>query len=145
VAVKVDRDERPDVDARYQAAVSAISGQGGWPLTAFLTPDGRPYFGGTYIPRDDRYGRPGFGRVLLAMAQVWRERRDEALETAGSVMAAIEHNESFSGRGGELTLALVDKIAGSIAFASSTRATAASVRSPSFPIRRRSTCCWKWR
>ena len=60
VAVKVDRDERPDVDARYQAAVSAISGQGGWPLTAFLTPDGRPYFGGTYFPRDDRYGRPGF-------------------------------------------------------------------------------------
>jgi hypothetical protein len=114
VAVKVDRDERPDVDARYQAAVSAISGQGGWPLTAFLTPDGRPYFGGTYIPRDDRYGRPGFGRVLEAMAQVWREQREEALDTAGSVMAAIEHNESFSGRGGELTLALVDKIAGSI-------------------------------
>jgi uncharacterized protein len=114
VAVKVDRDERPDVDARYQAAVSAISGQGGWPLTAFLTPDGRPYFGGTYIPRDDRYGRPGMGRVLLAMAQVWRERRDEALETAGSVMAAIEHNESFSGSGGSLSLELVDKIAASI-------------------------------
>ena len=114
VAVKVDRDERPDVDARYQAAVSAISGQGGWPLTAFLTPDGRPYFGGTYIPRDDRYGRPGMGRVLLAMAQVWRERRDEALETAGSVMAAIEHNESFSGRNGTLSLELVDKIAASI-------------------------------
>jgi uncharacterized protein YyaL (SSP411 family) len=113
VAMKVDRDERPDVDARYQAAVSAISGQGGWPLTAFLTPDGRPYFGGTYFPRDERYGRPGFGRVLLTMAQVWRERRDEALESAGSVMAAIEHNESFSGRGGELTLSLVDKIAAS--------------------------------
>jgi uncharacterized protein YyaL (SSP411 family) len=114
VAVKVDRDERPDVDARYQAAVSAISGQGGWPLTAFLTPDGRPYFGGTYIPRDDRYGRPGMGRVLLAMAQVWRERRDEALETASSVMAAIEHNESFSGGGGGMSLGLVDKIANSI-------------------------------
>jgi len=113
VAVKVDRDERPDVDARYQAAISAISGQGGWPLTGFLTPDGRPYFGGTYFPRDDRYGRPGFGRVLLTMAQVWRERRDEALESATSVMAAIEHNESFSGRGGELTFALVDKIAAS--------------------------------
>ncbi|MGA8042722.1 MAG: thioredoxin domain-containing protein [Terracidiphilus sp.] len=113
VAVKVDRDERPDVDARYQAAVSAISGQGGWPLTAFLTPDGRPYFGGTYFPRDDRYGRPGFGRVLLTMAQVWRERREEALESASSVMAAIEQNESFSGRGGELTLALTDKIAAS--------------------------------
>jgi len=114
VAVKVDRDERPDVDARYQAAVSAISGQGGWPLTAFLTPDGRPYFGGTYIPRDDRYGRPGMGRVLQAMAQVWRERRDEALETAGSVMAAIEHNESFSGRNGTLSPELVEKIVSSI-------------------------------
>jgi len=113
IAVKVDRDERPDVDARYQAAVSAISGQGGWPLTAFLTPDGRPYFGGTYIPRDDRYGRPGMGRVLMAMAQVWRERRDEALETASSVMAAIEHNESFSARSG-VSLNLVEKIAGSI-------------------------------
>jgi len=117
VAVKVDRDERPDVDARYQAAVSAISGQGGWPLTAFLTPDGLPYFGGTYIPRDDRYGRPGIARVLTAMAQVWRERRDEALETAVSAMAAIEHNETFSGRASQpqqaLTLALVDKIAGS--------------------------------
>jgi uncharacterized protein YyaL (SSP411 family) len=111
VAVKVDRDERPDVDARYQAAVSAISGQGGWPLTAILTPDGRPYFGGTYFPPGDRYGRPGFGRVLLTMAQAWRERREDALESAGSVMAAIEHNESFSGRGGELTLSLVDKIA----------------------------------
>ena len=113
VAVKVDRDERPDVDARYQAAVSAMSGQGGWPLTAILTPDGRPYFGGTYFPPADRYGRPGFGRVLLTMAQAWRERRDEALESASSVMAAIEQNESFSGRGGELTLSLVDKIAAS--------------------------------
>ena len=110
VAVKVDRDERPDVDTRYQAAVSAISGQGGWPLTAFLTPDGRPYFGGTYFPRDDRYGRPGFGRVLLTMSQVWKERRNEALESAASVMAAIEHNESFSSRNGELSPGLVDKI-----------------------------------
>ncbi|HEY3626800.1 MAG TPA: thioredoxin domain-containing protein [Terracidiphilus sp.] len=114
VAVKVDRDERPDVDARYQAAISAISGQGGWPLTGFLTPDGRPFFGGTYFPRDDRYGRPGFGRVLLTMAQVWKDRREEALESASSVMAAIEHNESFSARTGEVSIALVDKIAGSI-------------------------------
>ena len=110
IAVKVDRDERPDVDSRYQAAVSAISGQGGWPLTAFLTPDGRPYFGGTYFPRDDRYGRPGFGRVLLTMSQVWQDRRDEALESASSVMNAIEHNESFSARGGDLNLSLVEKI-----------------------------------
>jgi len=111
IAVKVDRDERPDVDARYQAAVSAISGQGGWPLTAFLTPDGRPYFGGTYFPRDDRYGRPGFGRVLLTMAQVWRDQRDEALESAASVMAVIEQNESFSSHSDDLTLALADKLA----------------------------------
>jgi len=117
VAVKVDRDERPDVDARYQAAVAAMSGQGGWPLTAILTPDGRPDFGGTYFPPGDRYGRPGFGRVLLTMAQAWRDRREEALESASSVMAAIEHNESFSGRGPDpdsaMTLALVDKIAAS--------------------------------
>jgi uncharacterized protein YyaL (SSP411 family) len=114
VAVKVDRDERPDIDTRYQAAVAAITGQGGWPLTVFLTPDGRPYFGGTYIPPDDRYGRPGFGRVLTTLAQVWRTRRDEALETASSTMAAIEHNESFSGGNGQLSLALSDKIAASI-------------------------------
>jgi len=113
VAVKVDRDERPDVDARYQAAVSAMSGQGGWPLTAVLTPDGRPFFGGTYFPPADRYGRPGFGRVLMTMAEAWRERREEALESAASVVAAIEQNESFSGGGGELNLALVDKIAAS--------------------------------
>jgi len=114
VAIKVDRDERPEVDARYQAAVSAISGQGGWPLTAFLTPSGKPFFGGTYFPADDRYGRPGFKRVLMTMAQVWRERREEALESAASVMAAVEQNENFSGSGGQLNLSLVDKIADSI-------------------------------
>jgi hypothetical protein len=110
IAIKVDRDERPDVDARYQAAVSAISGQGGWPLTAILTPDGRPFFGGTYFPKDDRYGRPGFERVLTTMAEVWKTRRDEALESAGSVIAAIEHGESFAGRSGSLDMMLVEKL-----------------------------------
>ena len=114
IAIKVDRDERPDVDVRYQAAVSAISGQGGWPLTAFLTSTGQPFFGGTYFPADDRYGRPGFKRVLLTMAEVWRNRREEALESAQSVMAAIEQNENFSGRGANLSLGLVEKIANSI-------------------------------
>src|SRR5271156_822307 len=98
VAVKVDRDERPDVDTRYQAAVSAISGQGGWPLTAFLTPEGKPYFGGTYFPPEDRHGRPSFQRVLLTMAEAFEKRRAEVDESALSVMNAIEHNESFSGR-----------------------------------------------
>ena len=110
VPVKVDRDERPDVDSRYQAAVSAISGQGGWPLTAVLTPDGKPFFGGTYFPRDDRYGRPGFERVLLAMADAWKNRRTEALESAASVLAAIEHGENFAGRNGTLSLSIVDKL-----------------------------------
>ena len=114
IAVKVDRDERPDVDARYQAAVSAISGQGGWPLTAFLTPDGRPFFGGTYFPAEERYGRPGMRRVLLTMADAWRNRREEVLESAASVMAAVEQNENFSGRGTSLSLALTDKIVASI-------------------------------
>ena len=110
IAIKVDRDERPDVDSRYQAAVSAISGQGGWPLTAILTPDGKPFFGGTYFPRDDRYGRPGFDRVLLTMAEAWKTRRNEAVESAASVVAAIEHGETFAGRAGSLSLAIVDKL-----------------------------------
>ena len=114
IAVKVDRDERPDIDARYQSAVSAISGQGGWPLTAFLTPAGQPYFGGTYFPTDDRFGRPGFKRILTTMSQVWKERREEALDSAQSVMAAIEQNEGFSGRGGDLNLALAQKLTDSI-------------------------------
>ena len=110
IPIKVDRDERPDVDTRYQAAVSAISGQGGWPLTAFLTPDGKPFFGGTYFPPDDRYGRPGFRRVLLTMAEAFQKRRDEVDESASSVMSAIEESESFSGRSGPLSTALLDKM-----------------------------------
>jgi len=119
VAVKVDRDERPDVDARYQASVAAISGQGGWPLTAFLTSDGRPYYGGTYFPPDDRMGRPSFTRVLRTMAEVWRDRRAEAIHSAAGVMAELERNENLAGFGQEkgreasLSLALVDRIAGS--------------------------------
>src|SRR3984957_1485977 len=110
IAVKVDRDERPDVDTRYQAAVAAISGQNGWPLTAVLTPDGKPFFGGTYFPRDDRYGRPGFARVLLTMADAWKTRRDEVLESAGSVVDAIEYNENFAGQSGSLNVDIVEKM-----------------------------------
>ncbi len=96
IAIKVDRDERPEVDARYQAAVQAISGQGGWPLTAFLTPDGKPFFGGGYFPPDERYGRPSFQRVLLTMVDAFRTRRDEVNESAASIMAAIEQTETFT-------------------------------------------------
>jgi uncharacterized protein len=110
IAVKVDRDERPDVDSRYQAAVSAISGQNGWPLTAVLTAEGKPFFGGTYFPRDDRYGRPGFERVLRSMVEAWTTRRDEVLESAGSVIEAIEYNENYAGQAGSLSLDIVDKM-----------------------------------
>jgi uncharacterized protein YyaL (SSP411 family) len=113
VAVKVDRDERPDVDSRYQAAVSAISGQGGWPLTAFLTPDGKPYFGGTYFPPDERYGRPSFQRVLLTMADAFANKRADVEDSAASVVRAIEHNETFSARAGEPGAELVVKIVAS--------------------------------
>src|SRR5689334_20842177 len=89
IAVKVDRDERPDVDSRYQAAVSALSGQGGWPLTAFLTPDGKPFFGGTYFPPDDHYGRPGLKRVLAAIAEAYKSQRGEVMQQAEQVMATI--------------------------------------------------------
>ena len=108
VAIKVDRDERPDVDSRYQAAVQAISGQGGWPLTAFLTPDGKPFFGGTYFPPNDHYGRPGFQRVLLAIAGAFREKHGEVQESAEAVMGAIAHAESFAGRSGTLAASIPD-------------------------------------
>jgi uncharacterized protein YyaL (SSP411 family) len=111
VAIKVDRDERPDVDTRYQTAISAISGQGGWPLTAFLTPQGKPYFGGTYFPPEDRHGRPSFQRVLFTMAEAFLNRRGEVDESAASVMEAIEHNEAFSGRAADPGAELVQTMA----------------------------------
>ena len=110
IAVKVDRDERPDVDSRYQAAVAAISGQGGWPLTAFLTPDGKPFFGGTYFPPVDQHGRPGLRRVLMTMAEAFEQRRGEVDESAASVMAAIEQNERLTEGARDPGTELVEKI-----------------------------------
>ncbi len=89
VAVKVDRDERPDVDARYQQAVGALTGSGGWPLTAFLTPDGKVFYGGTYFPPRDAYGRPGFRTVLLAVSDHYRKNRGEALRDAEALHEAM--------------------------------------------------------
>ena len=108
VPVKVDRDERPDVDSRYQSAISAISGQGGWPLTGFLLPDGKPFFGGTYFPPEDQMGRPGFRRVLLAVADSYRSRRDELERAANSLSDAVAQAEAFAGARAEFDLGVVD-------------------------------------
>jgi uncharacterized protein YyaL (SSP411 family) len=108
IAVKVDRDERPDVDSRYQSAISSISGQGGWPLTGFLLPDGRPFFGGTYFPPDDQMGRPGFRRVLLAVAESYRSKRPELERAAGSLADAVAQAEVFTGARGDFDPGVVD-------------------------------------
>jgi uncharacterized protein YyaL (SSP411 family) len=108
VAVKVDRDERPDVDSRYQSAVSAISGQGGWPLTGFLLSDGKPFFGGTYFPPEDQMGRPGFRRVLLAVADSYRNKRAELERAASSIADAISQAEVFTGARADFDLGVVD-------------------------------------
>ena len=107
VPVKVDRDERPDVDVRYQNAVSAITGQGGWPLTAFLTPDGHVFFGGTYFPPDSVHGRPGFKQVLRSVAEFYRTRRDQAHGYAGELYQALHRLGDVRDTGELLTPALV--------------------------------------
>jgi uncharacterized protein YyaL (SSP411 family) len=110
IAVKVDRDERPDIDSRYQAAVSALTGQGGWPLTAFLTPDGKPFYGGTYFPPTDAYGRPSFKRVLLSIAAAYREKHGDVMEQAQMVESAIARAETAAAGEGKVSGAVVDAI-----------------------------------
>jgi uncharacterized protein len=90
VAVKVDRDENPEVDRRFQRQVNALSGEGGWPLTAFATPDGEVFLGGTYFPPDDGMGRPGFRRVLREVARLFREEPEQVRQNANAVRGAIE-------------------------------------------------------
>jgi uncharacterized protein YyaL (SSP411 family) len=107
VCVKVDRDERPDVDARYQRAVQAFTGQGGWPLTAFLTPAGEAFYGGTYFPPDGKYGRPGFRTMLEQILNVYRHQRPQVANQAGAVrqILAASLDESTPG---EVSVALLD-------------------------------------
>ena len=89
VNVKVDREERPDIDSVYMQAVQAMTGRGGWPMSVWLTPDGRPFYGGTYYPDEDRHGMPSFRRVCAAVADAWRERRDELDQQADRLTHTI--------------------------------------------------------
>lgn len=120
IAVKVDRDARPDVDARYQRAVQLLTGQGGWPLTAFLTPSGDVYYGGTYFPPDERFGRPSFQRVLREVARVWRDEHERALDAAQDIRARVEQYARAEAEPGEPAVGLVsdalDELADSFDF-----------------------------
>lgn len=95
VNVKVDREERPDIDAIYMSAVQALTGRGGWPMTVFLTPDGEPFFGGTYFPPEDRHGTPGFPRILDAVDGAWRDRRGEVAKQAVLLAGAVARSHEF--------------------------------------------------
>jgi hypothetical protein len=90
VAIKVDREERPDVDDIYMQSVQLMTGQGGWPLSLFLTPDRKPFYGGTYFPPGPRWGKPGFPQLLAAIARAWRERREELESSAAEMVAHLE-------------------------------------------------------
>jgi uncharacterized protein YyaL (SSP411 family) len=104
VCVKVDREERPDVDAVYMEAVQSITGSGGWPMSMFLTPDRRPFFGGTYFPPRDQQGRPSFTTVLHALADVWDNRRGEVEEQADELAAAIASRSVITFRPGAASI-----------------------------------------
>jgi len=117
VNVKVDREERPDVDSVYMTAVQSMTGRGGWPMTVFLTPDGQPFYGGTYYPKEDRHGLPGFTTLLEAVDDAWRNRRDELLTQAGRLSEALARSGELPGAGaGEgLGVAVLDKAAAQLA------------------------------
>ncbi|HMO95335.1 MAG TPA: DUF255 domain-containing protein [Tepidiformaceae bacterium] len=89
VNVKVDREERPDVDSVYMTAVQALSGSGGWPMTVFMTPEGEPFYAGTYFPPEDGHGRPGFPRLLQFLHEKWTEERTQVVESAQSLTEHI--------------------------------------------------------
>ncbi len=102
VSIKVDREERPDVDQIYMTAVQAMTGSGGWPLSAFLTPDLKPFFGGTYFPPDRRYGRPGFKEILQEISQMWKEERTRVTGLGEDLSKALKEERETAG--GELSV-----------------------------------------
>jgi uncharacterized protein YyaL (SSP411 family) len=109
VSVKVDREERPDVDGIYMQAVQAMTGHGGWPMTVFLTPDGSPFYGGTYFPPDDRRGMPSFTRVLQAVSEAYQDRRADVLRSAESMRQLYDVGVERTRSTGALTPQLLDR------------------------------------
>lgn len=110
VPVKVDRDQMPDVDSRYQGAVGAMTGAGGWPLTAFLTPDGKAFYGGTYFPKNDAQGKPGLLSLLPQIADIYAKRKDEVLTSAEEVVQYLRDFESKTALAGELSESVIDNV-----------------------------------
>ena len=108
VNVKVDREERPDIDGVYMLAVQALTGQGGWPMTVFLTPDREPFFAGTYFPPGDAHGRPGFPRLLEAIGASWAERRDEVVQSAAEISARLARAVARDAGGAPFDAGLAD-------------------------------------
>src|SRR5689334_7743037 len=94
VSIKVDREERPDVDAIYMDAVQAMTGQGGWPMTVFLTPEAEPFYAGTYFPPEPRHGMPAFSQVLSAIVETWRDRRADVLDQGSRVAEALRLSQA---------------------------------------------------
>ena len=114
VNVKVDREERPDVDAVYMDAVVALSGHGGWPMTVFLTPDGEPFYGGTYYPPEPRHGMPAFRQVLTAIADAYRDQRDDVAKQADALVDALQRSARTQPSGEPLTDALLAEAVGAL-------------------------------
>jgi uncharacterized protein YyaL (SSP411 family) len=114
VNIKVDREERPDLDAIYMAAVQLATGSGGWPMTVFLTPDRVPFYCGTYFPREDRYGMPGFRRVLSRIAQAYREKREEIHRDAATLLAELQRSSLFGSAGGALNPGILETAASAL-------------------------------
>jgi uncharacterized protein YyaL (SSP411 family) len=108
VNIKVDREERPDVDSIYMQAVQAMTGQGGWPMTVFLTPDLVPFYGGTYYPPTPRYGMPSFAQVLNGVASAYRDRRDEIEQSAQNLLAHLSQSLAATGDDGNLRVETLD-------------------------------------
>jgi hypothetical protein len=132
ISIKVDREERPDLDQIYMTAVQMLTGQGGWPMSMFLAPDLKPFYGGTYFPPADNYGRPSFKRLLLAIADSWRDRREDIRQSAGQITEQLQARDRLESSGGVLDATLMQNPVGLLSRAFD-RTYGGFGRAPKFP------------